>query len=230
MFPPRIQLGILDAHPLVIKGLKAMFENCADFEVVGAFGDSTELLSLLPTLQADVLMIEYFLDGCGKDCADLITNLLQRQPGLKIMILSASLDPAIVALALRLGAHGYLCKSAQERTIIDALRRVHGGGRYVDPAVRHRLPDSVFPVSNATPDRRQDGQRGHSLLDSAKLSPNERLVLKKFVAGANIREIATGLKKSPKTVSTQKAAAFRKLGVFSDSGLYRLITSTAEPH
>lgn len=229
MFPPRIQLGILDTQPLVLKGLTAMFKDCADVDVLGAFDDSAELLRLLPAMQADVLMMDYFLDGSGKDCAELIPDLLQRHPHLKIMIFSASQDPAIAALALRLGAQGYVCKSAQEGAILNALRRVRGGGRYVDPALRHLLPDSLFPVHAGGVQARQTGQRIQSLLDSAKLSPSERLVVRKFVAGANVLEIATRLRKSPKTVSTQKAAAFRKLGVSSDSGLYRLVSSAAEP-
>lgn len=229
MFPPRMQLGIFDTHPLVLKGLTAMFDGCANIDVLWAFDDRAELLRLLPDLQADVLMMEYFMDGSGKDFADLVPELLQAHPQLKIMVFSASQDPAIAALALRLGAHGYLCKSAQEGAILNALRRVHGGGRYVDPAMRHLLPDRLFPVHNASAAATRGGKRIQSLMDSAKLSPSERVVVNKFVAGANVMEIATRLRKSPKTVSTQKAAAFRKLGVSSDSGLYRLVSSSAEP-
>ncbi|MFJ3461322.1 response regulator [Achromobacter spanius] len=235
MFPPRIQLCILDTQPLVLKGLTAMFKGCADVEVAGAFDDSTELLRQLPAMQADVLMMEYFLEGSGNDCAELISELRQRHPRLKIMIFSASQDPAIAALALRLGAHGYVCKSAQETAILHALRRVHHAGRYVDPLLRHLLPDRLLPVHGGAAEPGQSGQSGQSgqriqsLLDSARLSPSERLVVRKFVAGANVLEIATRLRKSPKTVSTQKAAAFRKLGVSSDSGLFRLVSSAAEP-
>ncbi len=229
MFRPRIQLGILDTQPLVLKGLTAMFKGCADVDVAGAFDDSTELLRRLPAMQADVLMMEYFLEGAGNDCAELIPELRQRHPRLKIMIFSAAQDPAIAALALRLGAHGYVCKSAQEAAILHALRRVHHAGRYVDPLLRHLLPDRLLPVHGGGAEPGQAGQRIQSLLDSARLSPSERLVVRKFVAGANVLEIATRLHKSPKTVSTQKAAAFRKLGVSSDSGLYRLVSSAAEP-
>jgi two-component system, NarL family, captular synthesis response regulator RcsB len=228
MSPPRLQLGILDSHSLVLKGLTAMVDTCDDVDLVGTFDDSTELVRQLPTMHADVLMMEYFLDGSTKDCADLIPELLQRHPRLKIMIFSMTQDPAIAALALRLGANGFLCKSAQKGAILNALRRVHGGGRYIDPAVRHLLPDSIYPAHNATVGATHAGQRIRSLMDSAKLSPNERVVVNRFVEGANVMDIAKRLRKSPKTVSTQKAAAFRKLGVSSDCGLFRLVTSAAE--
>ncbi|MGB3432627.1 response regulator transcription factor [Achromobacter sp.] len=66
------------------------------------------------------------------------------------------------------------------------------------------------------------------MLNSAELSPGEYDVLRSLAAGANVMEIAAQLRKSPKTISTQKAAAFRKLGVTTNNGLYRLVGKTVD--
>ncbi|WMD20234.1 response regulator transcription factor [Achromobacter seleniivolatilans] len=229
MHPTRVKLAILDSHPLVIQGLTAIFADYIDFDVLGTFDDSVGLLDMMLATPANVVLMEYFLDNTNQDGAQLIPILRQRHPGARIVIFSATQDPSIAALALRQGAHGYINKTASENTIIEALRRVHGGGRFVDPAIRHLLPDSLFPIRRSGASEGPVG-RMQALLDSAELSPSESMVVKKFVAGENVMEIAARLRKSPKTVSTQKAAAFRKLGVSSDSGLYRLISSAGELH
>lgn len=229
MYPPRIQLGILDNHPLVLNGLASVFADCSDVDVRGKFDDSNELLRRLPEMQVDVLVMEFLLDECTPDSAELITGLIRRYPGLKIMIFSASQDTGIATWALRLGARGYVCKSADPATIIGAVRQIHRGRRYIDPSMNHLLPDSLLPERSTAAPYARSGNRFQTLMDSARLSPSERIVVKGFVAGANVMEIASRLHKSPKTISTQKAAAFRKLGVSSDSGLYRLVSSAAEP-
>lgn len=230
MHPPRIRLGILDSHPLVLKGLTAIIDKCIDVEVIGTFDDSADLLDTLSSTRVDVILLEYFLDSADQDGAELIPILRRRHPGARIVIFSASQDPGIAALALRLGAHGFVSKSSPEDVVLNALRRVHAGGQFIDPAIRHLLPDSLLPIYPVASHDAPADQRIKALLDSAKLSPSERIVVKTFVSGINVMEIAARLQKSPKTVSTQKAAAFRKLGVSSDSGLYRLISSTAEPY
>lgn len=228
MQPPRIRIGILDGHPLVLKGLTAFFEERIDMEVLGAFDDSVALLDAMSTAPTDVILMEYFLESSEQDGAELIPILRRLHPGTRVVIFSGSRDPGIATLALRLGAHGFVSKRAPEEVILNAVRRVHGGGQYVDPAIRHLLPDSLSPIFPVASQRGRAGQRIQALLDSAKLSPSERIVVKTFVSGINVMEIAARLRKSPKTVSSQKAAAFRKLGVSSDSGLYRLISSTSE--
>lgn len=229
MHPTRVKLAILDSHPLVLMGLTSILAECVDIDVLGAFDDSADLLNLMIATPTDVVMMEYFLEDTCPDGAGLIPLLRQHHPGAKIIVLSASQDPGIAALALRQGAHGFINKSVPCNVIIDALYRVHAGGRYIDPSIRHLLPDSLLPVRPAR-DAHDYAGRMQALLDSAELSPSERMVVKIFVAGANVMEIAARLRKSPKTISTQKAAAFRKLGVSSDSGLYRLISSTGELH
>ncbi len=230
MHPPRIRLGILDSHPLILKGLTAIFDKCIDIDVIGACDDSVDLLNTMKSTRVDVILLEYFLDSSDQDAAEIIPILRRRHPGTRIIIFSASQDPSIAALALRLGAHGFVSKNAHEDVLLNALRRVHAGGQFIDPAIRHLLPDSLSPIYPVASHGDHAGKRIQALLDSAKLSPSERIVVKTFVSGINVMEIAARLQKSPKTVSTQKAAAFRKLGVSSDSGLFRLISSTSEPY
>lgn len=230
MHPPRIRLGILDSHPLVLKGLTAIFEKCTDVDVLGTYDDSVALLDAMSSMHTEVVLMEYFLDDSHHDGAELIPILRRLHPDTRVVIFSASQDPGVAALALRLGAHGFVSKCAPEEVVLTALRRVHAGGQFIDPAIRHLLPDSLSPIFPVAAQRIRAGRRIQALLDSAKLSPSERIVLKTFVSGINVMEIAARLHKSPKTVSSQKAAAFRKLGVSSDSGLFRLISSTSEPY
>lgn len=228
MYPNRLKISILDNHPLVLKGLKSLFSECSDVDIVGFFEDSDELLEEVTAQHPDVIITEYFLDVGDRSGTELIRTLSQRHPRTRILVFSASQDPAIVALALRLGAHGYVNKRARDDVIIRALRRVQAGGRYIDPALQHLLPDSLAPISpNGMCDDRSE-PRIHALLRSAELSPSEYVVLRDFIAGANVMEISVRLRKSPKTISTQKAAAFRKLGVTTDNGLYRLVGKTAD--
>ena len=224
-----LKLGMLDSQPLVLKGLKSLFEGYADIKVTGVFEDSYELFDAMPADPLDVLLMEYVLDTSDLNGAELIRCLRQQYPQTRILVFSATQDPAIVALAMRLGAHGYINKRAHEEDIIRALRRVHDDGRYIDPDMRDQLPDSLAPITPHEARGNLSEPRIQALLRTAELSPCEYAVLRKFVAGANVMEIAERLHKSPKTISSQKAAAFRKLGVSTDNGLYRLVGTAADP-
>jgi len=228
MYTNRIKLGILENHPLVIKGLVSLFENCADISIVGAYEDSDELFESMLAQQHAVIVTEYFLDTGDRGGAELIQSLIDRHPRTRILIFSASHDPSIVALALRLGAHGYVNKQASDEIILRALRRVQAGGRYIDPALQHLLPDRLAPIVSNEASGDYSESRFQALLSSAKLSPGEHDVLRSLAAGSNVMEIAAQLRKSPKTISTQKAAAFRKLGVTTNNGLYRLVGKTVD--
>ncbi|MGE8657904.1 MAG: response regulator transcription factor [Achromobacter sp.] len=228
MYPNRLKLAILDSHPLILKGLKSIFESCPDIEVEGTFEDSDELLESMDERHYDVIIAEYFLEQGDLGGAELIPVLIQRQPRARILVFSASQDPGIVALALRLGAHGYVNKQARDEIIVRALRRVHAGNRYIDPTLQHLLPESLAPIASHIARGENSESRIRALLHSAELSPSEYSVLHNFVAGANVMEIAARLCKSPKTISSQKAAAFRKLGVTTDNGLYRLVGKTVD--
>lgn len=218
----RIRVVLLDDHEVVCLGLAARLEREANVELVGTFNSYRSLMSAIGTLNADVFLVDYALGQGEPDGVSLIRALKVQCPASRILILSSHYEPGTVALALRSGAHGFVGKSQNAGDILKAIFKVHRGAMYVDGDMSRRLAEvAIHPAQSASS---HNGEQASSLsiLREAKLSARESEVIRCFLDGMSVSDIAEKFHRSIKTISTQKSSAFRKLGVSTDNGLFKL--------
>jgi two-component system capsular synthesis response regulator RcsB len=212
-----IRVMQLDDHPIVRHGAADSLSREADIEVVGSFTTSRELMNALRTTAADVLLIDYALGPGDIDGVNLIRALRIRFSNCLILVASGHYNPATVSLALRAGAHGFVGKTQAVDVLAKAIRAVAAGRRYLDPSMASELDTGDIPLPADT-----DTEDESMLTRHAHLSPREREVLRCFLDGMSVSQIAEKFSRNVNTISTQKQAALRKLGIRSDNELFKI--------
>jgi len=217
------RVALLDDHPIISVGVAAMLSREQDFEVVGTYDNSRALIEGLATRPADVLVIDYALGREDIDGATLIRTLTDRFADARLIVYSAHYEPAAVASALRSGARGYVGKAQSPDQLAVAIRAVANGDLFVDADMSLKLLDTTTAFRKSNMDLAA-GPIGEveGFVRGAKLSQREREVLRCFLNGMSVGEIAKKFDRSVKTISTQKFTAYRKLGVSSDNELFKI--------
>jgi DNA-binding NarL/FixJ family response regulator len=191
-----------------------------DFQIVGTFASSKEMMAALRTTPADLLVIDYSLGSNDIDGLNLIRALKVRFPDSKILVSSSHYNPATVALAMKAGARGFVGKSQELSELIQAIRTVSVGRVHLNNNMAAELSSmlSAAPSESA----QEGGTPSDSLSENSELSPREREVLRCCLDGMTVTQIAEKFARSVKTISGQKQSAFRKLGVRNDSELFKI--------
>lgn len=200
--PYRVLLA--DDHGLVRHGLKRILAATDDLQVAGGASSGEETLAMVASTPADVLLLDMAMPGVSG--IDLIRRIHQSESRLAILVLSMHNEAQIVTRALRAGAAGYITKAADPEDLVAAVRKVAGGGRFIDAS----LVDSVVFRSTG------DEDSPHT-----QLSPRELQVLERVAAGMALGDIADELHLSPKTVSTHKMRLMQKLEVSTNADLLK---------
>ncbi len=213
----RLRIALLDDHAVVRHGLVARLTAEADIAVVGAYSTSRELMAGLLLEPADVLLLDYALGPDELDGVSLIRALRAKFPDCPILVLSTHHEPATVALALRVGARGFVGKGEEMAELVKALRKVESGAVYLSAEMSYRVAEATTAF-----DARGGDDGADALLLGAALSAREREVIRCYLAGMTVTEIAEKFKRSIKTISSQKATAFRQLGVTSNNELFKI--------
>lgn len=230
MLPPslnrRLRVALLDDHAAILHGLAARLAQERDIDVVGAFSGSQEMITALQGAPADFLLIDYALGHNDIDGHNLIRLLRIRFPKAKIIVTSAHDNQATVTLAIQAGASGFVGKGQDLDDLVAAIRAVAKGETYLPPEVAAELDGRG--AQQQVPQPASPGDIGSEPGDSAilqgnaELTPREREVLRCFLSGMSVAQIAEKFSRSNKTISTQKQAAFRKLGVRSDAEFFQI--------
>lgn len=217
------RIALLDDHPIVLLGVASMLAREQDFEVVGTYENSRALIDGLATNPADVIVIDYALNREDLDGAALIRTLLNRVPDARLIVYSSHYEPAAVASALRSGARGFVGKTQATERLAIAIRAVSNGDVFVDADMAFMLLDTTTAFRQSNTDLTPDATTEvGSVAQGAKLSSREREVIRCFLNGMTVGDIARKFDRSVKTISTQKLTAYRKLGVTSDNGLFKI--------
>lgn len=211
---PKIRIALLDDHDVVRFGLSVKLKEEDDFDIVGIYENAASFIAGLRDNPAEVLVVDFSLGPNDIDGVSLIRALKIKFPASKVLIVSSHCDMATIALALRVGAHGFVGKDQGLSKIVHAIRKVSIGEIYQDPGMSLQMAET-FTTS-------VDADNSESMVFSAKLSAREREVIRCYLDGLTVSEIAHKFGRSIKTVSTQKSTAYRKLGVTSDNGLFKL--------
>lgn len=205
MKPLSLRVVIADDHSAVRAGIHHVIEASGGASIMGTARNSSELLELLGRVECDVLITGYAMPG-GRhgDGMFLFRLIRQRFPELRIVVLTMLDNPGIVHSLLKLGITCILSKSDSMSHLMPAVHVAYADGRYLSPTIAE-VADSI------TTSRAQI----HAL------SGRELEVIRLYVSGMTVNEIAERLNRSKKTISSQKGAAMLKLGLKRDLDLLR---------
>lgn len=199
-----IRVFLADDHSLVREGLDRIVRGEAAFDVVGTAADADGLLLQLVSTPVDVLLLDISMPGPG--FPELMAQLRERFPAVKVLVVSMHPEVYYAERALRIGASGYVSKRQSVTELTQAIFRVHAGGTYVSKSL-DGPPARSLPIS--------EGGR------LERLSPREFEILMLLARGGGITEIATLVGLSPKTISTYRTRLLGKLGLSSNAELVR---------
>lgn len=209
----KISIIIADDHPALLLGITHELAIIPTLEIVGQAKNSTEIVDLLSKTNCDILITDYVMPGgSAGDGMAMLSFLRRRYPDLKIIVFTTINNPAIVVEILKLGIGSVLNKVDDVGHLISAVHAVYAGATYISPQFK-----------TATKQLRQsNGSRASNY----KLTLRESEVIRLYVSGLSVNNIASQLKRTKQTVSSQKASAMRKLGVTRDADLFRFAYET----
>lgn len=210
---------LLDDHEMVRQGIALGLDKEADLEVIGSFGTARDLFDALVRTSADVVVMDFTLGPSDLDGLSLIQSLNRRFKQCRLLIVSSHYTPATVSLALRAGSWGVLGKTQNLTELITAIRTVAQGRIYLQPCMLPALQDVQAIVDRATIRSKIELSASQRL--NACLTPKEQEVLRCFLDGMSVSSIAAKFSRSASTISTQKQSAYRKLGIKTDSELFK---------
>lgn len=195
-----IRVVLADDYAIIRDGLQVLLESQQDIKVVGVATNGREAIQLVDEQEPDVLVIDISMPELNG--IDAIQQMLPRHPHLRVVVLSIHDTKPYVHRALKAGAKGYLLKETAGLEVLEAVRAVYSGERYLSLRIADLLMDHLFE----TLDTSMEG----SPLD--KLSPREREVLQLVAEGKTSQEIGVKLSLSPKSVDTYRSRLMQKLG------------------
>ncbi len=190
---------IVDDHPLFRLGLADLISAEQDLAVCCEASSSPDTLRIMRTCPPDAAIIDISLPGING--IELIKIVKAELPKLRILVLSMYEEERYALRALRAGALGYLTKYQALDDVLRALRKVLQGGMYVSPEFSEQLLRQSIESAKQTTESLED-----------RLSPREMEVLELFGRGLGMREIASKLEISPKTIETHRRHIGKKFG------------------
>jgi DNA-binding NarL/FixJ family response regulator len=193
-----IRVLLADDHAVVRHGLRVLLEAQADIDVVGDVANGRELLRQAQQLKPDVVLLDIAMPEMNGIEATL--QMRDSYPSTQILILSMHATTEHIFRALQAGARGYLLKDSAGAEVVDAVRAVHAGRRYLSQKITATVIDDYIAERHRA-----------SPLES--LSRRERQILQLIVEGKASAEVGAMLFLSPKTVDTYRSRMMQKLGI-----------------
>ena len=204
-----IRVLLADDHSIVRAGLRRIVEDSEDMTVVAEAADGREAIRQVRKKSPDVVVVDISMPGL--DGLEVISRLHSDDPNLPIIILTMHEEEQYVVRAIEAGAMGYITKRSAPEQLVDAIRKVLEGGRYLTDEAAERLALRVARGKNA-----------RSPLDT--LSMRELQVLRRLALGHTNREIAESYHISIKTVDTYRSRLLKKLNLRNNAELSRFAT------
>lgn len=215
------QIAVLDDHPLIGKAMQYRLAQEPQLDLAGAFAQRQQLMAFLQRQPIDILVLDYMLGEDQLDGLQMVKQLRLHYPQLKILVSSAVEKPAIVQLLLKAGVQGFVGKSHDQEVLIDAIHQICRGKCFLTPDMMLEL-DKFQESDREMHDYLAPRQAGDDItLLLRELSPREIEVIRCYLDGLSITQIAGKYARSRKTISGQKQTALRKLGLRSDLELFK---------
>lgn len=198
-----IKIVIADDHPLFREGMKKIINDQTDLKIVGETENSAGILDLISKTETDVLLLDITLPG--RSGIDITKDVKSFYPKLPVLILSMHPEERFAVRALKAGASGYLNKECEPEIVLDAIRALYDGRKYITPKVAEQLAHDI-DTSASKPT--------HELL-----SDREFEVMQLIATGKSVREIAEQLSLSINTINTYRMRIFEKMNLKSNIDL-----------
>lgn len=206
MTEPIIRILLADDHKMLRDGLRALLEGEGDMRVIAEAGTVQDAIQMTTEFLPDVVVMDLGMPGGSG--LDAIRNIREKALAVHIVVLSMHSGREMVMEAIQAGCDGYVPKSTAHTDLVQAIRTVHAGKRFLHPDAATALVDELF-------DKREETKL------TGLLSERELDVIKLTAMGFTSREIGEKLALSPKTVDTYRERAMAKLQIESRSDIIR---------
>ena len=197
-----IRIALADDHHVVRQGIRALLEGVKDFRVVGEAADGKEMVELVMRERPDLALVDVAMPQLNgiEACRRIVRDL----PSVKVLVLSMYTGEEYVREALAAGASGYLVKDSAADELVEAIRVVARGERFLSPAVAHIA-----------------GKSGAAATALDRLTTREREVLQLIAEGNSNKAIAARLTLSVKTIEAHRTNLMAKLDIHDTASLTR---------
>ena len=198
-----IKVLIADDHAVVRRGLRQILTETSDVLVGGEAATAAEVRQLVAGHRWDVVVLDVNMPGGNG--IELLADLRRQHPGLRVLVLTMYPEDQYAVRAIRAGAAGFLTKESAPEKLLEAVRKIAAGGRYVSAELAETLASLVAGESEGAPHQR--------------LSDREFEVFKMLARGRTVSQVAQELGLSVKTVSTHRVRILKKMGMGTNAEL-----------
>ena len=203
----KIRILLTDDHALFRQGIKTLLSAEPDMEIVGEASNGADAVAKAADSRPDVILMDIGMTGLSSFEAG--RQIRKNRPETKILFLTMYDDEDYLVECMEVGAAGYVLKDSPAALLVSAIRDVNRGGSYLSPRMLSQLVD----------DFRSRIKSAHRLPRFATLTTREKEVLKVLAEGNSVKEIASSLKLSVKTVEAHKFNLMRKLNIHNKAQL-----------
>jgi len=205
----KIRVLVADDHAIIREGLRVMLGNQPDMEVVAVATNGREAIRLVNEYEPDVAVVDISMPELNG--IEAIQQMMPSHRPVQVVVLSIHETKPYVYRALKAGARGYLVKETAGVEVVDAVRAVYRGERYLSQSIADLLTNASF----------QNLESPMEVRPLETLSSREREILQLVAEGKTSQEIAERLSISPKTVDTYRSRLMHKIGVEDVAGLVK---------
>ncbi len=191
-----IRLIIADDHAIVREGIKRIIDDSIDMKLVGEADNGNAVISLVRDVVVDVVLLDISMPGPG--FLEVMRRLCIHKTPFSILVLSIHPEKQYATRSLQAGASGYLTKNHSPKELLNAIRHIYRGGKYISPSLAEHLADNLCTNGEEKP-----------LYE--KLSDREYQILCMLGSGMKSTDIAKVLSLSPKTINTYRTRIFEKM-------------------
>ncbi len=200
-----IDVLIADDHALIREGLKKILKSEADMAVVNEATNAQQVFERIREKEPDIVLLDISMPGTSG--LEVLEELQRAYPRLPVLILSMHPEDRFAVRAFKMGASGYVTKGGAVEDLVNAIRKIVGGGKYVSPTLAEKLAGEL--------------ELDHAKLPHEVLSNREFEVMRLIAAGKKVSAIAGALSLSPSTVNTYRARILEKMKMQSNAELTR---------
>jgi DNA-binding NarL/FixJ family response regulator len=198
-----IKVLVADDHAVVRRGLRDILAETGDILVAGEAKTAPEVLELVRKQRWDVIVLDISLPGGNG--LELAADIRRERPETPVLILTVHSEQQYAVRAIKAGAAGFLTKESAPEQLIDAVRKIAGGGRYVSAELAETLASLFAGEAGGQPHER--------------LSDREFEIMKLLASGKTVSQVALDLALSVKTVSTHRTRMLRKMNMKTNAEL-----------
>lgn len=202
-----IKILLADDHPIIIKGLKQIIEEEDDMKVTGEARNGNEALDLMRKNDYDIAILDITMPK--KTGVEVIEEMKYLKKKIPVLVLSVHPEDQFAMRVLKTGAKGYMTKESAPENIVDAIKKIINGGKYISPTLAEKILSDINSDRDEAPHE--------------TLSNREFQIIVMIASGKTLKEIAEELNLNIKTISTYRQRILEKMNMTSNAELTRYV-------